>query len=220
MDFTSTHALRWGAIALFIFSCFQAMELNTKLRMLQSMQVVLHPNLIEHTYRNDDHHNALPVHLKETVLEVEWLDDEVYGLYADDDWKSLFPGDAGFVSLGTPPTQSEKQSFTSSWDQNVFGISFYHQLHCLDVFRYSYVAAKAHAISPHVNETGLDHHMNHCLNYMRQMVLCASDTTLLHTTELSPTNPRGRYGATVIGSLHRCRDWTQLRKFVEQHQVP
>lgn len=75
-------------------------------------------------------------------MEVEWLDEEVYGLYADEDWASLFPGDSGFVSLGSPVNDS-----SSEWDANVFAIGMFHQLHCLDVFRHSYVAAKARVLA-------------------------------------------------------------------------
>lgn len=151
-------------------------------------------------------------------MEVEWLDDKVYGLYADEDWKSLFPGDAGFVSLGPPPSESEPKS-SSEWNQNVFAVGMYHQLHCLDVFRHSYVAAKAGALTYPGNGTGFDHHVNHCLSYMREMVLCAADTTLIHVVDLETTNHRGRYGASSIGTVHRCRDWTQVRKFVEEHRA-
>ncbi|KAI0781611.1 hypothetical protein BC629DRAFT_1520869 [Irpex lacteus] len=96
----------------------------------------------------------------------------------------------------------------------------YHQLHCLDVFRHSYVAAKAGALAFPGNGTGFDHHINHCLSYMREMVLCAADTTLIHVWDLESTNRRGRYGASSIGTTHRCRDWTQVRKFVEEHKAP
>ncbi|KAI0685167.1 hypothetical protein BC835DRAFT_1385855 [Cytidiella melzeri] len=154
-------------------------------------------------------------------MEVEWLDDEVYGLYSDEDWKSLFPGgESGFVTLGPVPTESERKSSSSGWSPNVFAVGMYHQLHCLDVFRHSYVAAKAHALAFPGNGTGFDHHMNHCLSYMREMVLCAADTTLIHTVEVESPGAQGKYLATSMGTLHRCRDWTQVRRFVEQHKAP
>ncbi|KAI0698034.1 hypothetical protein BC835DRAFT_1269619 [Cytidiella melzeri] len=222
MDFTSVHALRWGAIMLFIFSCVQVYELKLKLRMLQDMQHILRPDLTVHIYRNDDHPNTLPIHVKETAMEVQWLDHEVYGLYADEDWKSLFPGGDGtsFLTLGTLPTESEKESFTSEWNQNVFAIGMYHQLHCLDALRTSYVGAKDRTLSFTANWTMFDHHVNHCLNYMRQMVLCSADTTLIHTAEIKSESMGGvtRYEAQSLGTMHRCRDWTQVRRFVEKNR--
>ncbi|KAI0027647.1 hypothetical protein K488DRAFT_60786, partial [Vararia minispora EC-137] len=90
----------------------------------------------------------------------------------------------------------------------------YHQLHCLDVFRISYAAAKARALVWPGNGTDFDHHLEHCLVYMREMVLCSADSTLI------PTMP-GSNGelATSIGVTHRCRDWTQLRKWVEENMM-
>lgn len=238
-------AIRYGVIALLAFLCFQAFELRTKLRMLRSLDIVLHPESLSYSelfgyntwakqltmrfrrsllaYENDDHPNVLPVRVKETAMEVEWLDDEVYGLYADSDWRSLFPGgDSGFITLGATRGAflSSDHKSTSQWSQNVFAVGMYHQLHCLDVFRHSYVAAKAGALVYPGNGTGVDHHINHCLSYMREMVLCTADTTLIHTREVEPMGGKGRYEATSIGTVHRCRDWTQVRKFVESNKAP
>lgn len=168
---------------------------------------------------NGDHPEALPVHIKQAAMNVEWLDDEVYGLYAQDDWESLFPNTTGFVTLGIPPTEFNPNS-TSGYTPHVFCVTMYHQLHCLNVFRTSYTSAKANALVWPGNGTWYDFHLNHCLNYMRQMILCAADTTLMPATELDLSFGLGRYEASSDGVVHRCRDWTQVRRFVEQHRTP
>lgn len=46
-------------------------------------------------------------------------------------------------------------------------------------------------------------HLQHCMNYIRQMVLCGADLTL---------EPEGddRGEATGVGVTHTCRDWTTV----------
>jgi hypothetical protein len=150
-------------------------------------------------YQSEDRPNKLPVRLREAALEVEWLDDEVYGLYADADWRSLFPqGQSGFVALGGTRER--------------FAIGMYHQLHCLEVLRTGYAAGKGAALEYPGNGTIWDHHVNHCLNYLREVVLCNADTTLI------PAIPEdGEFIATSMGVVHRCKDWTQLREIVERN---
>ena len=45
MELTFARALHWGTVLLFVFSCQQVFELKTKLRMLQDIKYVLHPEL-------------------------------------------------------------------------------------------------------------------------------------------------------------------------------
>jgi hypothetical protein len=53
------------------------------------------------------------------------------------------------------------------------------------------------------------HHTRHCLNLLREVVLCTSDTTL------DPLNtPHGTDG---VGVVHVCRDWQKVYDFVEDN---
>ena len=79
-----------------------------------------------------------------------------------------------------------------------------HQLHCLDVFRVGFVT----------NRTGYAHHVEHCLRYMLQIVLCHADTTL----EVDEPGMRGgqwTHAAGGVGSVHECRDWRVLREYLD-----
>jgi hypothetical protein len=153
-------------------------------------------------YENGDRPNKLPLRLRHVALTVEWLDDEVYGLYADSDWRSIFPfGASGFVALGAK--------------RDRYAVGMFHQLHCLDVFRTSYAAGKEGTLVYPGNGTGFDHHVNHCLSYMREMLLCTADTTLIPAVPIED----GEYSASSIGVTHQCRDWTQVRDFVERNMI-
>ena len=116
-----------------------------------------------------------------------------YSLLADDDWGTLFPpGGNGFVDIG--PTN------------RTFSVSMVHQLHCLDVIRVSFVT----------NRTGAYEHVEHCLRYMRQPVLCHAATTL-EADEPMRVNGVWEHAADGLGSVHRCRDWTVLRDLMDAH---
>jgi len=117
-------------------------------------------------------------------------DSDRYGLsdfnaYADWRTTDLFPKSNGFVKLG-PEGRS-------------FGIAMYHQMHCLQRIRNAIVQGDP------------GHHTRHCLNLLRQTVLCASDTTL------DPMN--SGQGTDGLGIVHVCRDWQTVYDFVEQNQL-
>ncbi|KAG1798716.1 hypothetical protein EV424DRAFT_1332873, partial [Suillus variegatus] len=71
----------------------------------------------------------------------------------------------------------------------LFGVSMFHQLHCLQMIRLALI-------------NGPNDHSGHCLNFLRQAILCNSDTTL---------DPR-------LGVTHICRDWSQVYAYIEENQ--
>jgi len=74
----------------------------------------------------------------------------------------------------------------------------FHQMHCLQKIRSAIVQGEA------------GHHIRHCLNLLRQVVLCASDTTLDPLSTAS--------GTDGLGVVHVCRDWQKVYDFVEDNQ--
>ena len=134
-------------------------------------------------------------------MNAEWLDDRVYSIYADDDWASNIPMDSEFVDIGP--------------NHDLYSLSMFHQLHCLDAMRYAFAAAKASALVFSGNGTGVEHHVTHCLVYLREMVLCAADTTLEPADAVVLDKLGNEHlGSTGDNVIHRCRDWTQIREVV------
>lgn len=112
-----------------------------------------------------------------------------------EEWASLFPaGSGGFVRLGPKG--------------RLFGVSMFHQLHCLDKMRRAVVD-----IPPTEWEVW---HTQHCLNYVRQMLLCAASVRLEPVKE---GHGPGEEALKVdgLGLEHQCRDWTMLRREVEKN---
>ncbi|KAL1941012.1 hypothetical protein VTO73DRAFT_7648 [Trametes versicolor] len=109
------------------------------------------------------------------------------------EWASLFPAESGgFVRLGPLG--------------RMFGVSMFHQLHCLDKMRRA-------VVGPPSSEWE-SWHTQHCINYVRQMLLCASSTRL---EPVKVTREGDGEGVKVdgLGLEHQCRDWSLLRRKVE-----
>lgn len=108
------------------------------------------------------------------------------------EWKAIVP-ENGIVYLG-PYRQP-------------FGVAMFHQLRCLDILR-------ADMVRPRNQSTGPRHspYARHCLNYLRQMVLCHGDLELesfQFASRINPINWRGVY---------ECMDWEAVYRKTRKNQ--
>lgn len=117
--------------------------------------------------------------------------DEAYPLTDDHKWASIVPPKRGFVRLGQSGTP--------------FSIALYHQLHCVNGIRFAYVAARDGLFKRPEDRKAAFDHVNHCFDVLRQSILCKADTTKI------PVNSQNQ---TITRS---CRDWTQVRDFVDEN---
>lgn len=90
-------------------------------------------------------------------------------------------------------------------EHRLMAVDMFHQLHCVNTFR------KA-LIRPHDVDAN-EHHILHCLHYLRQLFLCAADTTLepydflaVNYTLQGPTR-----------FVRQCRDWSVLYKGLDDN---
>jgi len=122
----------------------------------------------------------------------------------DEEWKALYPN-GGIVYVG-----ENKKPFT---------ISMFHQLRCLDILRREIVRLEAASSEPDPSETQEKaanstsasnssplHY--HCVDYLRQMVLCRADL------ELDPVF--GKPHPAVIPDAYQCRDWSKVYTSVKE----
>ncbi|KAI0676379.1 hypothetical protein C8Q78DRAFT_1065231 [Trametes maxima] len=84
-------------------------------------------------------------------------------------------------------------------------------LHCLDVLRVAFASNRTGTSDPHTRA-----HVTHCLRYLRQAVLCHADATL-EPDEPGVRDGRWEHAASGVGAVHRCRDWTVLRRYLDAH---
>jgi hypothetical protein len=122
-------------------------------------------------------------------------------------WASLFPTGAGLVTVPKSwaaehslPVSKENPSNSSN---AVYFTAVYHQLHCLTVVR-----AALYHFRENVQQTVPWKHVSHCLDSLRQVVMCNRDDALLYTED---GNVFGD------GQVHQCRDWDSLQQWVAQH---
>ncbi|TDZ37772.1 Oxidase ustYa [Colletotrichum trifolii] len=144
-----------------------------------------------YTYLEGDRPHELP--LKVRTIQAQFRDDpDHYGLegpVATAEWNEIRPPGKGFVFLGE--------------EHFAFGVSMWHQMHCLNHIRAVLVNG----------DDGSDHTL-HCFHYLRQGILCAADTTI----EPGGTNkmlPNGDKVAAGDGAVHTCRDWRQVHDWME-----
>ncbi|KAI9060766.1 hypothetical protein FKP32DRAFT_1595089 [Trametes sanguinea] len=139
----------------------------------------------------------LSQHPRDSALTIE--DSVHYHPNNSAEWASTFPaGSGGFVRLGPRG--------------RLFGVSMFHQLHCLDKMRRAVLAPP-----PSEWESW---HTQHCLNYVRQMLLCAANVRLEPVKEVE-ARAGGKKEAKVdgLGLEHQCRDWSVLRRAAEENYL-
>ena len=55
-------------------------------------------------------------------------------------------------------------------------------------------------------------HIRHCLDYLRQSLMCCMDTT-------AETKERGSNGVKGFGTEHNCKDWEQLMQWISKRHT-
>ncbi|KAJ7912543.1 hypothetical protein B0H13DRAFT_1613508, partial [Mycena leptocephala] len=81
-------------------------------------------------------------------------------------------------------------------EKRAFAVAMFHELHCVRLMRAA-LAGRYDASSRG--------HMHHCLNYIRQMILCSPNLTL------EPANILARdFETDRVGATHICADWSAL----------
>lgn len=98
-------------------------------------------------------------------------------------WVAIMPPDDGYVTVSS----------------RRYRLAMFHQLDCIDTIRQSLLSRKANVTVPPSQDAKF------CLNYIRQAILCRSDTQLEWV--------RSEYGGKSVQPFvthSNCRDWTQV----------
>lgn len=118
---------------------------------------------------------------------------QLSGTDADKEWNELYPG-GGIIRLGpsSPP----------------YSISMFHELRCLDIIRVD--LARIQSSNSSASMPPPSTLARHCMNYIRQMLLCYTDTRMDMLSGLE-VNARPE--------IYVCRDWNAVYEAVKQHQA-
>lgn len=112
------------------------------------------------------------------------------------EWDTTLPSGGAVIHLGPR--------------QRPFTVGMFHQLRCLGIIRGIlddfYRDTNSHEIS-------LDRSViaGHCMNYLRQMVLCSSDV------RLETVRAAKGHGLTVPDVTHVCLDWEAVYRAAEEN---
>ncbi|KAG0646703.1 Oxidase ustYa [Hyphodiscus hymeniophilus] len=141
-------------------------------------------------------------------------DFEDIGVLGNKVWDEMMPLGSGFIRVPRPRRYDMPPSKPIGNDKEegeIYSVSMTHQLHCLGVVRHVIMEYEKGSKSRFAG----DGHEYHCLDYIRQAILCAGDTTLDHAviTKHADGGER-RLGFTGANSTHQCRDWGVIKAFL------
>ncbi|KAF5378252.1 hypothetical protein D9757_009145 [Collybiopsis confluens] len=111
---------------------------------------------------------------------------------AADEWANLLPPRGHIVYVDDTFTTNPK----------AFTVTLFHQLKCLDIIRQEYVV-----VPPPQEPT---HLARHCMNYLRQTILCRPNL------RLEPAINEGGIAERNYDTV--CHDWTRVYEEAERNQ--
>ncbi len=161
-------------------------------------QVIRNSHTRTEAYVGNDFPERLPLKKLADLVDYTFLntsaDYPVHGPDAESKWMSIYPDGFGFVRLGE--------------GRRILCTSMFHQLHCVDKLR--------RALDNPDDPVATIPHLQHCLNYLRQMLICASDVTL-EPEEFDPS--RDVTEASGVGVTHTCRDSSAIYETINENNA-
>ncbi|KUI54282.1 hypothetical protein VP1G_01565 [Cytospora mali] len=130
-------------------------------------------------------------------------------------WDALMPLGSGFVRVPYPrrfDMPASKAIEDDPEEAEIYSLSALHQLHCLGVIRDVIKKYEKHDKSRFAGAG----HEYHCIDYIRQSIMCLGDTTLDFAEVQADGVRRGFSGAN---STHQCRDWDALSAWAVENRA-
>ncbi|KAF9522775.1 hypothetical protein CPB83DRAFT_840216 [Crepidotus variabilis] len=154
-----------------------------------------------HAYMGNDVPQSWPISTGQEVI-MQFEDTRRFALEdseeANEQWMAQYPN-KGVINLGI-----NKEPFT---------IGMFHEIRCIDIIRKELLRLRPNETShgTQLNTTSLVPRKvaMHCLNYLRQMILCRADNN---------PEPTFRGSSPPLPLLYRCNDWTKVYEAVERNQ--
>ncbi|CEJ83035.1 hypothetical protein VHEMI03067 [[Torrubiella] hemipterigena] len=135
----------------------------------------------------------------------------------DNAWKKLLQVDAVDLIESEADTVRGKTILKES-GHSVVGVSVFHQLHCLNMIRQ---AAWPDLYKTGESERGYRMHLNHCVDYLRQIIMCNVDITPMTASWSTVANRP----VSNFETLHTCRNFDKVKEWVvarsgHKHPLP
>lgn len=137
-----------------------------------------------------------------------------HGHNSSEAWESLNAKGGGWITipdgealgLGPPIRYNNKEGY---------GISVFHQLHCMAMMHDTYIQLLAGNFSHTASSST---HIEHCFDYIRQVLMCHADLSLEHRWH-SPDEGPDNDSVNGWDVVHQCRDWDAVVSFVEENAL-
>ncbi|KIK52784.1 hypothetical protein GYMLUDRAFT_207793 [Collybiopsis luxurians FD-317 M1] len=145
---------------------------------------------VNYSYIDNDYPETYPLDLPLVIMSVE--ESRHYSISGPDaleEWASSASRGFGYLRLG-----KEKRRFA---------LSVFHQFHCLRLIRKALDGTY---------DAGTKGHVQHCLTYLRQMILCHPDLTLEPADIITRDKEVYRSGGN-----HICRDWSKVYEMMNDN---
>ena len=137
-------------------------------------------------------------------------------------WDSLIPYGSGFVRIDNPQHYGLSggyplESTTPGVRSESYCVSAFHQLHCLNSIKHQlenpgqpHQGHTDDQLNPHASEL----HVAHCLDYLRQSIMCCGDMSL----ESAVMGEDGNLQQAVNGwgVKHECKAWDEVFEYTER----
>ncbi|GIZ49843.1 hypothetical protein CKM354_001286200 [Cercospora kikuchii] len=142
---------------------------------------------------------------------------------ADDAWDSLMPRGRGYIAIPNPAQYGlGRGKDRGDPDGDIYAISGFHQMHCLGIIREVFLALRNDSSSIDFSAAVHGHpplgdHINHCIQYIRQGIMCAADPTIESLAEDVEQDGRVRVTDLGWGNTHVCRSWDSLKNYAAMH---
>ncbi len=142
------------------------------------------------------------------------------GPRGDELWQEMLPQGGGALRIPHPRRFDMPPSALLANDSEAseaYATSVTHQLHCLAMVRDVVVSS----ITGRERKTdgSADRHIVHCLDYIRQAIICNGDTTLEEfKAVLDGEGHAISYYIDGMGTTHQCRDWNAIKEFLVQNR--
>jgi hypothetical protein len=158
-------------------------------------------------------HASLPITLAQATMTVESPEDRL-GILDEAGWTSFSNNSDGFArlengSMWAVSMVSRSKGTVVMLTGNLTANIQYHQLHCLNSIRRRFVGHDEHTFTSRDNA-----HVEHCLSYLYQMILCAADTALEPSYPAITNDGLETRISYAEGVEHTCRDWKQLGEWM------
>ncbi|RAO68378.1 uncharacterized protein BHQ10_004390 [Talaromyces amestolkiae] len=123
-------------------------------------------------------------------------------------WRMLEPPGDGIVTIPKQYTKDLHPSLEDKENPNnlIYGVSMFHQLHCLNFLRLAYFDDAIKDLTPEE----IPIHRDHCLNYIRQAIMCNGDATF------ESVNHQGVLDG--MGATHQCRNFELIFSWAYEHR--